>query len=204
MVYISKAKVNNELYHHGIKGQKWGVRRYQNPDGTLTEAGKRRERYLNSSLDEQSEWKTKARNGDNLLLTQEKRNAFQKALAKGIPAVNKNMMNTKIMKIKANDKTVGDIQLFQESDDSVNVVWLGIKDEERGKGYATSALKETLSECKKRGYKQFTLEVPGNSPDARHIYEQLGFKAVGEVTSPDDDYVWGGLTAMKLDLTKYK
>lgn len=32
----------NELYHHGIKGQKWGERRYQNEDGTLTEAGKRR------------------------------------------------------------------------------------------------------------------------------------------------------------------
>ena len=32
-----------ELYHHGIKGQKWGVRRYQNEDGTLTAAG--RDRY---------------------------------------------------------------------------------------------------------------------------------------------------------------
>ena len=36
MIYI------NELYHHGIKGQKWGVRRYQNSDGTLTAEGKRR------------------------------------------------------------------------------------------------------------------------------------------------------------------
>ena len=34
--------MENELYHHGIKGQKWGVRRYQNPDGSLTLAGKKR------------------------------------------------------------------------------------------------------------------------------------------------------------------
>ena len=31
-----------ELYHHGIKGQKWGVRRFQNKDGSLTPAGKKR------------------------------------------------------------------------------------------------------------------------------------------------------------------
>lgn len=37
---------NNELQHWGIKGMRWGVRRYQNKDGTLTAAGKRREKQL--------------------------------------------------------------------------------------------------------------------------------------------------------------
>ena len=38
----------NELYHHGIKGMKWGVRRFQNEDGSLTTAGKKR--YIDESI----------------------------------------------------------------------------------------------------------------------------------------------------------
>lgn len=36
------ASCDEELYHHGIKGMRWGVRRFQNPDGSLTKAGIRR------------------------------------------------------------------------------------------------------------------------------------------------------------------
>lgn len=42
MLYQSYFSSENELMHYGVLGMKWGVRRYQNKDGTLTTAGKKR------------------------------------------------------------------------------------------------------------------------------------------------------------------
>ena len=46
-----------ELYHYGIPGQKWGVRRFQNPDGTLTEKGKKRYEKLNKRINKHNSYK---------------------------------------------------------------------------------------------------------------------------------------------------
>lgn len=44
---------DGELYHHGILGQKWGIRRYQNEDGSLTEEGRQRYGYGSSNKQRQ-------------------------------------------------------------------------------------------------------------------------------------------------------
>ena len=53
----------NEEYlaHHGIKGQKWGVRRFQNPDGTRTALGKSRNASMKDRIKARSEQKAQAR-----------------------------------------------------------------------------------------------------------------------------------------------
>ena len=69
---------SSDLYHHGIKGMKWGIRRYQRKDGALTSAGKRR--YSDDSNSEQDSSKTEKR-GLQLTSSQKKAITIGSAVA---------------------------------------------------------------------------------------------------------------------------
>lgn len=52
--YYATANGSYVLYHSGIKGMKWGIRRFQNEDGSLTEAGKKRYNKLAGKIEKQA------------------------------------------------------------------------------------------------------------------------------------------------------
>ena len=82
---INRIIRKNELYHHGILGQKWGVRRYQNFDGTYTKAGL--ERYYNSK----SIYEKKKNEYDSYKKTDASR--YDKKMAKSKVKLAKQQMN---------------------------------------------------------------------------------------------------------------
>ena len=69
-VSLSLVNADNEdtyLAHHGVKGQRWGVRRFQNPDGSLTEKGKRRMKTLQGKSDKLDAKKAKLNSPKNMV-----------------------------------------------------------------------------------------------------------------------------------------
>lgn len=99
----------NELYHHGIKGMKWGVRRFQNEDGSLTNAGKKR--YGDESTG--SDKKTSSNNGSKTprkgLIARRKDSLTQKYIAKGYSQTAAKTMAEQRMRTEAVLAVVGTV-----------------------------------------------------------------------------------------------
>ena len=256
-----------ELYHHGIKGQRWGVRKgppyplgakehsaaekkagwrssvavKQDADHkritAVTKAAKRtRAAYtLSSTLNAQlsapavvkyakiakdlhaelsskagavaskkklpQELKVLSKPNEPSELHETPKPVTAKFLATLFPSIAKRQKQYTDYDIKNEDgKVVGDFSTNRNSADELNIVWLGVKGKYEGKGYGQSAMRLAIEDARKQGCKYVTLEVPGDSPNARHIYEKLGFKETERGLISDEDDVWGGLTEMRLDL----
>lgn len=162
-----------ELYHHGIFGQKWGVRRWQNEDGSLTPAGREHYGYYGKSGD-----KFKASNG---LTVGKPKNAavaaFRRAQATKV--------GSKVLEgtAKLNNKFYG----FKNGDQIVNRV----KKENEAVRESVKAMKETKKE-KKEAVKYATKQAFKNASLLDKLtynyatYRETGKKMVNKNMSYED------------------
>jgi len=98
------------LAHHGIKGQRWGIRRYQNPDGSLTDKGRRK--YGSDDYREVNQLKkkkTKELSNDELRKIAERKD-LERRVKKGDEAT-KRMMVEAGTKLLSTAITVGAVAL---------------------------------------------------------------------------------------------
>ena len=85
-----------ELYHDGIKGMKWGLRRYQNYDGTLTEEGRRR--YNKNYDDDRAEGSlpTKDKDGNYYYTNKKGKKTLYKTISEQLSNRYRTNLNKKI------------------------------------------------------------------------------------------------------------
>jgi ribosomal protein S18 acetylase RimI-like enzyme len=171
------------LEHFGVKGMKWGVR-------------KERARSLQDVTKGQVIERT-TKNGDTFTVSSNPPNKLNRALA----TISKNYAEAyaKGANLTIRDKggkKIGDAMFDQKDNGDLYLNWVSIEKSARGRGYATEVMKAAAEHGKAMGAKRMTLEVPGNAPDARHIYEKMGFTLTG-VTMGHRNDIWGGLTEME-------
>ena len=180
---VDVAFINGIVQHHGVKGMKWGVRhdvKQTSESHTFTTS-----------------------KGETASLEGMKTPIIARGIAHLSSSFREKIRTSDAYTIKnAQGKSVGELYTRKDPEEknAMNVVWVETGGKHKGKGYATGAMKKAIDIAKKEHRDKVTLEVPGISPDARHIYEKLGFKDMGGYKNYNPRDMWGGLTRMELDL----
>lgn len=180
------------LRHYGVKGMKWGVR-------------KKRDISSGSSIPEHERkepvvvLREKLKDGGSLTVYKDPPFPIARFRARHSKKFRESLAKDHSFTLRDKDgKKVGDASFRKDGPTSLNLEWIGVSSQHRGRGHASAALRGVVRYAEENGIDRLTLEVPGASPDALHIYQRLGFQVLDQVAGSSEDDFWDGLTNMEL------
>lgn len=183
LIEKSFAEIDDEqIEHFGIKGMKWGVRKEESSSGRESSSQEPLKSLGPNSVSRTTE------SGETITLQKTPTTKFQNFVGKHSKKYREEFGQQAYLHIlDGSGKRVGEASIQKRNDEELYLEWLGINKSSRGKGYASAVMKAGRDFGKQEGYKRMILDTV-DSPDARHIYEKLGFEYTGEANTMVYDF----------------
>lgn len=171
---ISHSEISvNELYHHGVLGQKWGIRRYQSYDTVPRKSGKGGKEIGTAA------------EVFNSLSTKEKAN-----ISTSSSFSNSSTLVRRATLKDSNGHAQAYAEIERDPDDStVGYISVAVHKNDRGQGLSERVCRDVLDDLKDTGLKEVYWETTKDNPASSATAKKLGFEKAKDFESNDDNYV---------------